>query len=32
MKHSAITLKSPGAMRIYLSKCWCVPEYKALKS
>ena len=28
MKHSAITLKSPCAVRIYLIKCQCVPKYK----
>jgi|AntAceMinimDraft_1070359.scaffolds.fasta_scaffold41845_1 hypothetical protein len=31
-KHSAITLKSPGAVRIYLPKCSCVLKYKALRS
>ena len=31
-KYSAITLKSPGAVRIYLPKCSCVPKYKALRS
>jgi|AntAceMinimDraft_5_1070358.scaffolds.fasta_scaffold13012_1 hypothetical protein len=28
MKHSAITLKCPGAVRIYLPKSKCVPKYK----